>query len=486
MEIPELGVGIIYFSGFESILESNLDLIQVVEIEPQTFWYRNKSKLDSYSFDENTVNYLLEVNKPTLFHGVGYPVGGKILSDTTHMKCFKDMATILNPIWFSEHLSFNTIEIEGQLCNTNFLLPPLQTNEGVETYIRNIKEYSKKLNIPFAFETGTNYLSPKKFEIEDGTFINKISEGADCNILLDLHNILANEKNGRQKVKDFIRQISLERVIQIHLAGGFYFKDYYLDAHSGISSDEVISIFESIVKTLPNLKAITFEMLPDYLRYIPEKDITIQLEKMNRIWDKRGSFLKIKPKNKEKKVDTFNSPTLNEWENTLGLLTIGRTLNSETKLSMEFKEDRGLEVITDLVEKFRGSFLVSSLKLTCRYIMLHYGLDKLDYWMKKFWLKSIPELFSSDNGLNFANYLLENSEAKKNRILMDIILYESSSLQTLLDNNFRQINICFNPNEIVPLLVKGLYPTDLVIGEYLVKIEPQQEFNDSVNSVFHS
>ena len=40
MSIPESGVGIIYFSGFEQILESNPDLIQVIEIEPQTFWYR--------------------------------------------------------------------------------------------------------------------------------------------------------------------------------------------------------------------------------------------------------------------------------------------------------------------------------------------------------------------------------------------------------------------------------------------------------------
>lgn len=40
------------FSGFEQILESNPDLIQVIEIEPQTFWYRSNSGLDSFTFDK--------------------------------------------------------------------------------------------------------------------------------------------------------------------------------------------------------------------------------------------------------------------------------------------------------------------------------------------------------------------------------------------------------------------------------------------------
>ncbi|MBK8403830.1 MAG: DUF692 family protein [Saprospiraceae bacterium] len=131
-------------------------------------------------------------------------------------------------------------------------------------------------------------MAPKNYEIEDGLFINTVAENSNCDILLDIHNIIANERNGRQKVRNFFKQISHERVTQIHLAGGFYYKGYYLDAHSNISSDEIIKVFENIVCQLPNLKAIIFEMLPEYLSFIPQNAISIQLEKMNRIWKERN------------------------------------------------------------------------------------------------------------------------------------------------------------------------------------------------------
>ncbi|MBK6571628.1 MAG: DUF692 family protein [Saprospiraceae bacterium] len=331
MSIPESGVGIIYFSGFEQILESNPDLIQVIEIEPQTFWYRSNSGLDSFTFDKEKVDYLKSSQKTKLFHGVGYPIGGILQPNINHLGCLKQMELELNPVGMSEHLSFNNIKIDNHILNTNFLLPPLQSPEGLEIAVNSILKYKNYFNIPFSFETGVNYLAPKNYEIEDGLFINTVAENSNCDILLDIHNIIANERNGRQKVRNFFKQISHERVTQIHLAGGFYYKGYYLDAHSNISSDEIIKVFENIVCQLPNLKAIIFEMLPEYLSFIPQNAISIQLEKMNRIWERRGIYHKRNKIVSNKKINS-PPPTVAEWELTLGTLAIGRDLTCDTEL----------------------------------------------------------------------------------------------------------------------------------------------------------
>lgn len=45
----------------------------------------------------------------------------------------------------------------------------------------------------------------------DGLFVPGMAEEADCHILLNLHNILANQKNGRQSVKEFLEYIPSER-----------------------------------------------------------------------------------------------------------------------------------------------------------------------------------------------------------------------------------------------------------------------------------
>jgi uncharacterized protein (UPF0276 family) len=486
MNIPELGVGIIYFPGFENVLDSNPDLIQVIEIEPQTFWYRYKSGLDSFVYDKEKINYLQGLNKPMVFHGVGYPIGGTIQPDANHLACLKKMMDELHPIWMSEHLSFNTVIVNDISYNTNFLLPPLQTTTAIETIASSIQSYARHFEIPFAFETGTNYLSPKKFELDDGDFVNQVAQQSEAHILFDVHNILANQKNGRQAFFDYFKQISHEKIIQLHLAGGFYFKNYYLDAHSNVSSDEVLTVFEKVVEQLPNLKAITFEMLPEYLNFVSEKAITMQLEKMNAIWEKRGRKLRNHQQKHNIQPKTEIPPTMKEWEESLGLLAIGRDLKNKTPLILELENDPGIGIIKDLVEKFKGSLVVSSLKLSCRYIMLYYGVEELNKQLRTFWYTSVPKLFASDNGIDFANYLLHSRELKGNDLLMDLISYEKQSLLTLLDQIQRNVDMSFNPTELIPFLAEYKLPESLTRGHYIITILPEENYTENIHTVLHT
>lgn len=487
MKFPELGNGIIYFSGFEQILEANPDLIQLVEIEPQTFWYRNPSGLASYTYDEEPVAYLKNLGKPLLFHGVGFPVGGVLPSDASHLNCLQQMCAVLSPVAMSEHLSFNTIELEEQYYNTNFLLPILQTEAGIKIAAESILKYKKNFDIPFAFETGVNYLSPKPFELPDGYFVNKIAEEADCYLLLDVHNILANEKNGRQPVADYFKQLSHEKITQIHLAGGFYYKNYYLDAHSDVSSDEVIAVFEKIVRQLPNLKAITFEMLPEYMSFVAPSAITLQLQKMNRIWEKRGANVKQikRPNPVPISSNAADCPTAIEWETTLGMLAIGKLPTLNSTLFHEIMADKGLQIIRDLIEKFRSSLVISSLKLTCRYLMLKYGIDEFNKLLRKNWEKAIPKLFASDNGIDFAIFLLTN-EIALDESLQTLIKYEIASLSAQLENREVTVELSFHPLEMVECLSNLRLFDELKKGNFSTTIVPNDLSMDKIKTVFHT
>jgi uncharacterized protein (UPF0276 family) len=486
MNIPELGVGIIYFPGFENVLASNPGLIQVIEIEPQNFWYRYKSGLDSFIYDVEKVRYLKSLNKPILFHGVGYPVGGTIPPDPIHLPCLKKMMAELNPVWMSEHLSFNSIIMDGTLYNTNFLLPPLQTQEGIERISKTIQAYANNFTIPFAFETGTSYLSPKKFELDDGYFANQIARQSESYILFDVHNVLANHKNGRQSIYDFLNQLSHEKIIHLHIAGGFYFKNYYLDAHSNVSSDEMLEVVQRVVETLPNLKAISFEMGADYLNFVPETAIRAQLEKMNKIWERRGKKLQKPTRTHSPKSITAKAPTMEEWEQQVGRLSLGRKISPATALTNVLATDKGFDIIKDLIEKFKGSAVVSSLKLTCRYIMLYYGVEALNKLLRLFWSNDVPKLFASDNGIDFANFLLTRKEIKNNELLVDLILYEKKSMLTLLDQTQREIEMSFNPNDLIPFLANYKLPESLDRGNYIISIMPEEKYTENVNTVYHS
>ncbi|MDZ7694635.1 MAG: DUF692 family protein [Balneolaceae bacterium] len=256
-----------------------------------------------------------------------------------------------------------------------------------------------------------NYLKPQEFEITDGQFINEVAEQADCYILLDIHNLLSNQKNGRQKLFDALSQIDLHRIIQVHLAGGFYFDGYYLDAHSGVSSTEVLEVFEKVVRILPNLKGITFEMLSDYLPSVRNEDIRKQLEIMNLVWEGRGkdvSAISSEPVND--KSSEITTPALKDYERELGLLGIRKKQSTDVPSLDYLNHDKGVKIIQSLTEKFRKSQLVSIAKLSSRYIMLKYGEEVFEQIFSAYCVNNYPCLFASDNGVLFSEYLLSDSD----------------------------------------------------------------------------
>ena len=75
-DLPERGVGVTFAPGLEPLLEAGDDLIDVVEVEPQTFWFEGASAGALGASATRIVDAL--GSRPALVHGVGAPVGGTV------------------------------------------------------------------------------------------------------------------------------------------------------------------------------------------------------------------------------------------------------------------------------------------------------------------------------------------------------------------------------------------------------------------------
>lgn len=350
--VDELGIGLMCFPGLEPVVRALSGYIDVVETEPQASWFKESPESDTFCFEPCFTSFLSGLPQPKIFHGVGFPVGGTFLPNRNHFETLNAQIRAVSPTYISEHLSFNKFcNMEGEICPTNFLLPPLQNDHGIETAIRAIRQYKHQTGMPFAFETGANYLAPRKGEIEDGEFVARIAEESDSYILLDLHNLMANELNGRQPVKDFVQQLPPERIIEIHLAGEFFFSDYYLDAHSGISSGELLTLTGSIVENLPCLKTIVFEMHPEQFKDdLSEINVKEQLIAMKRLWDHRNKTPRHnKAYQRSRNAGPIDNTIIPEvWEYALGSVIMGQ--EDEThQLQYELMHDPGTGIIRDLL-----------------------------------------------------------------------------------------------------------------------------------------
>ena len=282
----DLGAGIIAAPGIDLVWTGIADLVDVVEVEPQAFAERQQD--GDVVLNPRALDWLGDRGRPAICHGVGAPVGGLVSPDMATLEVAAVAAEQLGARHWSEHLSLNRARSNnGSLVESGFLLPPHHSWAGVEAAVEHVGCYQRRLDLPFLVETPANYLAATDDELSDGDFVAEIVLRADCGILLDLHNIWANERNGRQPVSDFVERLPLERVLEVHLAGGFELNGYYLDAHVGAVASELLALAAKIVPRLPNVRAVVFEALPESLVSLGAHGLRPVLEGLHRLAELR-------------------------------------------------------------------------------------------------------------------------------------------------------------------------------------------------------
>ena len=467
MNLPELGVGLSWFAGLEPVLEANLGLVDVLEIEPQCFWRRDPNQ-NRLVVDSPSLALLRQRELPKLVHSVSSPIGGTLPPDGCELDLLHSMVSDLESPWLSEHLSFNRVAKEDGNWHAGLLLPPRQTMAGVEAAVASIRMMSARMPVPLAIETGVSYLQPREDELADGEFVARVAEAADCGILLDLHNVWTNARNGRQSFGDYIEQLPLERVWEVHVAGGYSHRGFWIDAHSGMVPDEVLELAARIVRWLPNLKAIVFELSPSYFAKIGTSVFRPQLEALHRLWQRRntGSRAGRPVRSTPQAYDPAPSPR--KWEDTLASLAVHKPCS--TPLAQELRDDPGMAVIREMVEKLRGSMIVRTLRLSSRLIMLERGSAFLEQLLAEFWRTHPPEPFALDEAEAFAAFLRERKPYVP--FLSEVLEYDCAVIAVALDGEERSIPFRADPLPLLRAISAGRRPTAVTPGNFEIRLTP--------------
>ena len=403
-------------------------------------------------------------------HGVGFPIGGSRPPDPEHLAPFVGTASVLRSPWVSEHLSFNRACRDATEFNTGVLLPPVQTEAAVAQAVANIRRLQDALPVPFAFETGVSYLRPQPGEMSDGEFFGMIAEEADCGILLDLHNLWANERNGRQRLLDVVAELPLERVVEVHLAGGEAFGDYWMDAHSGPTPEELDALAAEVIPRLPCLKALIFEMLPDYIaaRGFVVGDFLEQLELMHRLWEQRGRGHRVAPSRTRRRPVASDGPSPRAWEDALGGLVGGGAPTDP--LSVLLAHDPGVDVLRNLVATMRGGMAVTALTLTCRLLMLRLGSSGFAALLDGFWKTVPPEPFASDEAAHLGAYLRAHAPATPH--LLEVLSFELAAQRMLIEGAAAPVSFTCDPMPLLTALGQGRLPETTSPGRFELVLEP--------------
>lgn len=433
---PRLGVGMTYVAGLESELAAVADLLDVIEVEPQTFWLadpRVGSSGDALQLriDREALSRVAEMPQAKLLHSVSLPVGSVRSPDLDQVDLVAVLCAELGAEWVSEHLAFNQAHGPRGPFVTGFFLPPRQTWAGVEAAAATIRKVAARLPTPFLFETAVNYLAPRPDELLDGEFIAAVATRADCGILLDLHNIWTNERNGRQPVDSYLAALPLERVVELHVAGGFELSGYWLDAHSGLVQPEVMQLLHEVLPRLPNVRALIFEMLPAFAKQVGIPALRHQLVELREAWQRHAHAGPTHHPAAPVEVRTDPSPCASpaEWEDTLGALAVGRS--PDTQLARELREDGGIALYRTLITEGRAGMLAGALPQTIERLLALLGEADVRSLLARFVAEHDASLFGANEALAFADFLLRDPAACPPE-LKPILIRERDCIDLLL------------------------------------------------------
>jgi uncharacterized protein (UPF0276 family) len=463
--LPDLGVGLVHLPGLGPLIDELCTLPDVIELEPQAFW--SETGVDRpFQINEALLEQASR-GRPALVHSVGFPVGGCSDGDPRQAVALRETIACLYPAWWSEHASLVWAGSEGRKRHLGFLMPPVQSVESVGLIADRIKRLQDAFGIPFAFETGVNYLQPSAAQLSDGVFWGAIADEADCGILLDLHNIWANAANGREPLHKVISELPLERVWEVHLAGGQSHDGYWLDSHSGLPPDGLIELASEIVRRLPNLHAVILEIIPDYLSVsdISARDIADCLRVLGCIWSRRGQASNAigKAPVQPPRFDD-GTPSMISWERSLE-----QALDASGPKG-PLISDPGISVYRDLIAMARRGMIVETLPLSLRYLLHTCGEITVDGLFRRFW-EAVPfQPFMVAEAQAFADFV--RGVAAQLPHLSELLDFELAAHQAAITGRSTHVTFGCEPEPFFRSLMTGGSSLDVRPRDVSVRVTP--------------
>jgi uncharacterized protein len=282
--LPRLGVGLSFQGILQQFVLDHPESFDFLEIIPDIFWTdQGAGAVPRYLQNEDFVAFLAErvaPAKPLVGHAVGLSIGTAELFDPEYVEQVASWQRRFGFPWHSDHLSFNRLEhASGHTMDVGFTMPVPYDEEVLDLLAGRVDYVQSRSPAPFLLENNVYYFKIPDQDMGEAEFLNRLTARTGCGLLLDLHNVHVNATNHGFDPWEFLGDLDLTRVVEIHLGGGLTVDGVYLDAHSGPCPDEVWKLLREVAPRAPNLSGVTFEVFGNYYPGMGADGLCAELQK---------------------------------------------------------------------------------------------------------------------------------------------------------------------------------------------------------------
>ncbi len=195
---------------------------------------------------------------PLVAHGTELGVAGADRPSAAYLSAVGRALAALHVRWYSEHLAF----VRGGGIELGHFVPPFDDDAGLAALARNAADVRAAWPGPFLLENAADVLGLGGDDASGaarGLAYKKALEASDAGALLDLTNLVLDARNDGFDAGAYLGATPLERVVEVHLAGGRHDGALWIDSHDHDVDAEALDLLVEVARCAPHLRAVIVE-----------------------------------------------------------------------------------------------------------------------------------------------------------------------------------------------------------------------------------
>lgn len=178
-----------------------------VEVHPQNYFCSGGA----------TLQWLRAIREavPVSFHSVGLSLGSPGGPDRAELEALAKLSAEFEPAQISDHLSWSRLGTDKMPD----LLPVPMTVESLRHFVRSVDQVQQRLGRPILIENPSRLLAFRDDSYSEWEFLLELANRSGCGLLLDLNNILVGSINLGFEPREYLDEIAMGPIGEVHIAG---------------------------------------------------------------------------------------------------------------------------------------------------------------------------------------------------------------------------------------------------------------------------
>ncbi len=231
----DLGVGVGLRVPHYAAILAERPSVDFFEVISENFMVQGGKPL--YHLDRVLEHY------PVVQHGVSLGIAGPEEPDRAYLTRLKQLVRRTKTPWVTDHFCW----CGAGNAHLHDLLPIPYTPDAVRRTAERARMIQDFLEVPFALENTSSYLTYRSSTLTEWEFISEVVERADIGLLFDVNNVYVSAFNHGFDAEEFVRSVPHQRIFQIHLAGHTNLGKYIIDTHRGSVIEPVLELYRQTI-----------------------------------------------------------------------------------------------------------------------------------------------------------------------------------------------------------------------------------------------